>query len=517
MVNFDGSSSREELLQMVEDVLKEDDPNALQQDWAAIHRYYHAQAFLYPLYGKRIPTLLNKRLDGYQAGLQQFDYPVHKLVPVTGSTTVTIAPGARTGLFDTVGTMNAHVYGPNEFFSNNWVYDGLVALGANGQIIGTLATDWTIQPNDIGGDTYTFTLRESVKFHDGADWNCEVAKLNFDHIFAGALKETQHGWYGVGRFTDNWLCNDAGQFIVNTNTKHAPYMQELALIRPVRMISPNAFVVTDPSTNGTDALDANSCHLDWGTIDKTEFNEEVNCAGIQSIAGTGPFKFDSKEIADGADTRVIFTAHEDYWGGVSAVKRLEVVRYVSDIAVRDALLNGELDVVWGAGVLSDEIIFEIQNDSDLRRKIDVFHSDDVQNVIIILNTGKPPLDDINVRKTIIHSINKAAIVQNELKGLQQVVDNVFPLQAPYCDIQLSPRWDYDLEKAVLLSCGGDISTELEVLAQAEEENKALALGLGLGLGSLALIILIIAGILYRKNKNLEEKLQLVSKEGAVDA
>ncbi len=38
----------------------------------------------------------------------QFDYPVHRLKPLTGSTTLKIAPGARTGMFKTVGGLDAH-------------------------------------------------------------------------------------------------------------------------------------------------------------------------------------------------------------------------------------------------------------------------------------------------------------------------------------------------------------------------------------------------------------------------
>jgi hypothetical protein len=214
-------------------------------------------------------------------------------------------------------------------------------------------------------------------------------------------------------------------------------------------------------------------------------------------------------------------SNDEYWGGPPAIKRLEVVRYVSASAVKDALLSGELDIVWGAGVLSNEDIFEIQNSDEHRKTINVFHSDDVQNVILLLNTGKPPLNDINVRKTIIHSINKAAIVANELKGLDQVVDNVFPLQAPYCDVDLTPRWDYDLEKAVLLSCGGDgsqgLSSSSSSSTNQDEKDNTAAFGLGIGLGCLFVVSMIVAGILYKKNKALEEKLSLTVKEGAVDA
>lgn len=101
-------------------------------------------------------------------------------------------------------------------------------------------------------------------------------------------------------------------------------------------------------------------------------------------------------------------------------------------------MSGELDIVWGAGVLSDSDIFEIENDVELQKDVRVFHSDALQNVILILNSGQPPFDDINVRKTVIHSINKSAFVEKELKGLQSVVDNVFPRESPYCDVDLTP-------------------------------------------------------------------------------
>ena len=504
MVNLEAPSTREELLDLVKDVLKEEDTKALTTKWETIHKYYHEQAIMMPLYGKRIPTLYKSRLTGYEAGFQQFDYPIHRMRPVSGSTTVTVAPGARTGLFETVGTMNAHVYGPNEFFSNNWVYEGLVAYGANGKIVPSLATFWAVKPNDIGGDDYTFTLRENVVFHDGAAWNCEVAKINFDHILAGSLSSEKHGWYGVGLYTKEWFCNDDNQFVLRTDFKHGPYLQELTLIRPTRMMSPNAFV----NGTSTDPLESNSCHLDWGTVEGTEFKEEVKCAGIQSIAGTGPFKYTNKEEADGLTSRVIFEANEDYWGGAPAIKRLEVLRHSTSEEVKDALINGELDVVWGAGVLADSDIVEIQNDPVLSERIQVGHSKSFQNVLLLLNSGKAPFDDINVRKTVIHSINKAALVKKEFQGLQQVADNVFSIEAPYCDVNLSPRWDYDFEKAVLLSCGG---------TAGEAGNNALALGLGLGLGAFVVIVGAIAMSLYNKNKKLTAELQMERKETAVQA
>jgi len=326
---------------------------------------------------------------------QQYDYPVHRLRVVAGAKTVTIAPGARVGLFETVGTMNAHVYGPNEFFSNNWVYEGLVAFGPNGAVIPAFAVSWTVKPNEIGGDTYTFQLREDVTFHDGAAWNCTVAKLNFDHIMA--LQDTKH----VGTKTEDWECTNDVEFVlryVQTQSRRGDVSPTYG--SPTRMMSLNAFVgglFSDPTTS-------NSCHTDWGSV-KGGSVGTVDCVGIESIAGTGPFKYVSKQEADGVTNQVTFAGNSKWWGGAVDIEQLDIVRYTSDSDVKEALLNGDHDVVWGAGVLSDSDILEIASDPEISERIEVGQSDPIQTAMLIL---------INVRKTVIHAINKGAIVQKEL-------------------------------------------------------------------------------------------------------
>ena len=373
-----------------------------------------------------------------------------------------------------------------------------MSYGEGGQVLPSLAKSW--KKEDSGsGEKYTFTLRENVNFHDGTAWDCSAAKMNFDHVFAGNLKTPDwHGWYGVPLYIDEWECEDDMIFVVTTTIKYFPFLQELGYIRPLRMLSPAAFaegVDSDPYTH-------NSCHVGWGTIESDGGSNDVVCAGIASVSGTGPFSLESRTTVNDIDKEVIFTTNKDYWNGEPAFDTLKVVHYEDSNEAKTALIDGELDVIWGSGVLSDKDIAAMQGDDDLVGEIQIFHSRDFQNVIMLLNSGNPPLNDINLRKTIIHAIDKSAIIEKELGGLQKVVDNVFPRDAPNCDVDLTPRWDYDFEKANLLFCHDDEDDEVVVV----ESSKALALGLGLGLGGLFLIAVGVVVVVNNKRAKVQDEL-----------
>lgn len=345
---------------------------------------------------------------------------------------------------------------PNEFFSNNWVYEGLTAYGANGKVEPALASSWTEAPLEGGGAEYVFTMREGVTFHDGAAWDCSVAKLNFDHVLAGGLRGGDwHGWYGLMDQIDTWECNEDGQLVVTTKDSYYPFLQELSFIRPLRMLSPQAFVggaESDPYT-------ANSCHAGWGTVTADGF-DDVICAGTTAISGTGPFKFESREsltLDDGettVDTEVVFSSFADYWGGMPDIETLKVVRYESSEDVKEALLNGSLDLVWGSGVLSPDDLTAIEIEGG---DLEVYQSDDIQNAILLVNSLKAPTNDINVRKAIAAALDRRKLIDDNLGGLYQPVENIFPRDSPFGDVDINPPYEYDLDLA-------------KELAQCEEET-----------------------------------------------
>ncbi|MGE8081049.1 ABC transporter substrate-binding protein [Peribacillus loiseleuriae] len=67
------------------------------------------------------------------------------------------------------------------------MYDSLVVQLPDNTIQPWLATEWTVSPDR---KSYTFKLREDVKFHDGTPFNAEAAKYNFDRIMDPKTKAT---------------------------------------------------------------------------------------------------------------------------------------------------------------------------------------------------------------------------------------------------------------------------------------------------------------------------------------
>lgn len=65
------------------------------------------------------------------------------------------------------------------------LYDNLVVQLPDGSIKPWLAKEWTVSDD---GKSYTFKLREDVKFHDGTPFNAEAVKYNLDRVIDPATK-----------------------------------------------------------------------------------------------------------------------------------------------------------------------------------------------------------------------------------------------------------------------------------------------------------------------------------------
>ena len=104
---------------------------------------------------------------------------------------------------------------------------------------------------------------------------------------------------------------------------------------------------------------------------KNSGSVEVECAGIIGISGTGRWKYvNSVKDANGKTQEVLFERNKDHWEPVAAnaVDFMRLVYYKDHLAVKEALVNNNLDAVIGAGVLNPADIGEFERNGVFKQK-----------------------------------------------------------------------------------------------------------------------------------------------------
>ena len=298
------------------------------------------------------------------------------------------------------------------------IYDGLVRYkDGTLEVEPALAESWTISDD---GKTYTFKLRQGVKFHDGSDFNAEAVKFNFDRM----LKE-DHPFYNTGPFplSLNFSSIDA----VNVLDEHtvefklkepfAPFLSNLAY--------PTGLIVSPEAVK--------------------KYGKEFG----RHPSGTGPFKFAEWQSGQ----RVVVERNPDYWDAAPALEAV-VFRPITDANTRVAeMMAGGLDVM--VEVPPDNLA-TFKQDANFA----VAEQAGPHVWFTILNAKSGPFADKKVRQAANYAVNKQGLVDNVLQGSATVAAGPIPPAFNWVENKTEP-YPYDPEKAkVLLAEAGAINPEI---------------------------------------------------------
>ena len=134
------------------------------------------------------------------------------------------------------------------YFLNNF-YETLVRY-ENGKIIPGLADSWEVSPDGL---TYTFRLKQGIKFSDGTAFNAEAVKVNLDNI-PDTLAEFYGGWGLTSTLMDEVTVIDEYTVAVTLTTPYYGALQDFAVPMPMSMMSPAGY-----NENGTLAEITKTC------------------------------------------------------------------------------------------------------------------------------------------------------------------------------------------------------------------------------------------------------------------
>ena len=296
--------------------------------------------------------------------------------------------------------LNPHLYA-GEMYAQEMLYETLVNITADGYE-GCLAESWDISED---GKTYTFHIRDGVKFSDGEVCDANAIKANFDAIIENKDRYT---WLEMMNLLVGVSAPDDKTFVIKLSEPYYPLLTELGVTRPFAMISPKA--MKDGSTKD----------------------------GVNAYIGTGPYVLTDFVT----DEYAVFEANENYWGEQPEIKKI-TVKVIPDNQTRIlALEKGEIDMIFGKNMIDADAINQYTGND----KFTVSLSDPTSTRQIVLNTTKEVLADKEVRQALQHATNKQAISDGIFYGLEQPADTLFAKTVPYCDIDLEP-YAYDVEQA----------------------------------------------------------------------
>lgn len=191
------------------------------------------------------------------------------------------------------------------------VMDGLLRYTAGGKLRPALAEGFSI---DEDGLTYTFRLRQGVRFHNGEPFRGQ------DFIAAWELSRDQEfdalstlGWQKVASVD----LPDRETLVVATTEPYAPFLSTVAT------------TYLCPRSALAEGLDA--------------FREQFATAPI----GTGPFRVTGWQAGDAIELE----RWNDYWGEAALLGGIEYRIFPDADRLLEALQDGAIDVAGGAGAI----------------------------------------------------------------------------------------------------------------------------------------------------------------------
>ena len=280
------------------------------------------------------------------------------------------------------------------------MFDSLVWLNDDGEIVPALAESWTVSDD---GTVYTFNLREDVQFHNGYDFTAD------DVIFT-------------------WERGQGSEITYREDFKAVKDMEKVDeyTVR-MELEQPNSMLLLQMNEH-------------WGILSK-KYHEEVGEEGyIQKPIGTGAFKFVEWSKGD----RIVLDANENYWQPEYPKVDKLIFRPITESSTRIAALqNNDIDII---SRLTPEQADSVQDMNNV--KLISYPKDRVYYIAFNnMTTGVgTPIENKKVRQAMSYAIDYQAIIDNIFNGkAERTAGFVVPGNLGY-DPSIEP-YPYDPEKA----------------------------------------------------------------------
>lgn len=306
------------------------------------------------------------------------------------------------------------------------LYNTLLKFQDDGTVVGDLAESWSVSEDKL---TWTFNLKQGVKFHNGKELTSADVKATFDRALnaeAGGLRTTEI----IKMFT----AVEAPDPYTVTITTDAPY-------------GPMESLMCNMSLGIMDADYIEQYGLDLGT----------SAAGEN---GTGPFKVVSWE----RDQEIVVERFDDYFGTPAKLQTV-VYTIIPEAASRViALETGEVDVIDKP---TDEDLARLEADTE---NFTVLRKPTISQRLFRFGCNDPIISNTKVRQAIVYAIDRQAIIDALFTG------SGYPSTAPLAPVTFGYsdlgeiEQDLELAKSLLAEAGYPDGFDTKIVTTERYQN-----------------------------------------------
>ena len=296
--------------------------------------------------------------------------------------------GISQDLGDSLDPYQLTAAGTREVLFN--IYEGLVKATATGEYVPAVASDSTVSEDGL---TYTFTLREGVRFHNGDTVTAEDVKYSFetcaettvDSALAAALSAVQT------------LSAEGDTVTITLAEPNPDFLSYVGMV----------YIVPDDYT-------------------------EQSTAPV----GTGPFQFVSRSVQE----NLVMEKFADYWGEPAYLDKVTFKIFEDANALMSALSAESVDLaihltIDQVNTLNAETYKTLEGTMNLVQAL-------------YLNNAAEPFNNEKVRQAMCYAVNVDEILQLTSEGHgAKLGTSIYPAFSKYFDESLVDAYPYDVEKA----------------------------------------------------------------------
>jgi peptide/nickel transport system substrate-binding protein len=282
------------------------------------------------------------------------------------------------------------------------VYEQLVKVGDDGVSLAPgLAEKWDTSTDGL---TYTFHIRQGVKFSDGTDLSTDDIIWSLQR----AKADQKGGWNFSLMQVKDITAPDANTIVITLTGIWAPFLSDVSLFN--------------------------------GSIISKAFATKVGEANLTSQAmGTGPFSLKDWKRSD----HVTLAKNPHYWVANRPYLDEVVLKQVPNTNSQILQVKGgQADGIIGQGDVALNQVPDLKKDS----KLQVLSFLSTYNNFVILNTKNAPLNDVKLRQALNFATDKQSIITTILFGNAEISNSFMPNGMLYWNKD-QPAYPFDVDQA----------------------------------------------------------------------